>query len=1416
MMSPSKNKRGGPAVTEASPEDGRSAGQKLVAPDCSGDNVEENVPKRGGTIQNGPNSLRSLGFNGQKKPAELFRKDLISAMKLADKDSLPEESYFLISDPWRQEWEKGVQVPVNVTDIKQAKVKEVHEKKKTGDFKMPHKLLHERVDEVYKKGMHELTGMPELVDQLVRYDLDDLDVCWLEELNFRYREMGLTQINEWNMERVIEALESECHKNMTELIKTEEGMGIEYDEDVICDVCRSPESEESNEMVFCDKCDICVHQACYGIKTIPEGSWMCRTCAMGVKPTCMLCPNLGGAMKCTRSGAQWVHVSCALWIPEVGFGDPDKVEPVTKISHIPPSRWSLTCCLCKEREGACIQCSIKSCKTAFHVTCAFNEGLLMRTILDERGDSEDVKLKAFCPKHSKRQERSHSESEADTPRKKGSLKDSPHKRSPRKDSPPTPKKHLTQEERADLRSKKLKSLEEEFYKVVNLSQMSKNLQLDEEVISVIFVYWKFKRKCNWDRPLLTPKTEEEDILERQEEDSRVARRKLFVHLRHDLERVRNLCYMISKREKMKRQLFHNKEHVFKSMARVLKNKSLNLSKANVTHIVQNYHFESIYDDYGRSVLKLPGEQSEEEESSEADDSMSASSVSTIRTDDTAAQSRKKLTPSSRAVEPEATPKPGRPRKNHLKTRRKGATAKKMKELENQALASVTEASASPVKNDGGESDDNVLVMSADESEDETVRRLPGAMASKSSRWSTGKGSTGSASSTFSLSPRRVRQKKPRRGRKPWYEKRNRQCELTPNLALSTDDDEDTKGMSGEGEGEGCREGGWGEDKGSHCEENVMVDVIGDGEAEECTEGFVAPKPKPNTDGISGRQQKPASKREVKNSRRKVDNTQVIKSDSVQTNSDTRTTLSDVAFKCNSILNKGESISNVENIKEVEGVCRVLSFLPTRTSNRKRRKSQNVVSCPELAGAKLQDFLHEKSGDAVKVCAKMKTEPSDEPERTSSLSLAKVRKSNRSYTRTEMMNFEKDNSPTTREVHAGSTEKTFDPPEFVQQSRLSPSSKHHNEKSDPLSDSTGVQGESKSQNSRTSSETPSELTVANKRESSPPVRKGRLSSYRARLMLNKLLPAPGEIKPRKSSLGKTSQPRGKHCNASGTFSSPDDHRVNGRTIKQEKDAEKLPDNVSIEQQQNIRGKSPSLLSLDLNDSKPVSGLAPENLTQTVRNGFRKRHSRQGKRRLLVNGVLDSKQRKIDAFFSKAPVESLDSKVVDDEESPAKPSPTKCVQNEKTPEKRGSGQTTTHLRNHTNALDAVGKHDGEQQQQSGSQGRGVNGDCVRKKDNSSGGDRELDTVSAFTRGQCETDQFSLDTLRAFRSQSPSSDASTIIGLRTDSRESTPRRFTRSQLADVAAESSACLPQDGDRRKGRRAKSRSGNWKSSKAAL
>ncbi|XP_050802279.1 protein Jade-1 isoform X3 [Gopherus flavomarginatus] len=282
---------------------------------------------------------------------QVFRTDLITAMKLPDSYQLNPDEYYVLADPWRQEWEKGVQVPVSPGAIPEPVARVVSETKAV-TFTRPRKYILSSGSEPPELGYVDIRT---LADSVCRYDLNDVDAAWLELANEELKEMGMPELDEYTMERVMEEFEQRCYDSMNHAIETEEGLGIEYDEDVVCDVCQSPDGEDGNEMVFCDKCNICVHQACYGILKVPEGSWLCRTCALGVQPKCLLCPKKGGAMKPTRSGTKWVHVSCALWIPEVSIGSPEKMEPITKVSHIPSSRWALVCSLCNEKIGASIQ-----------------------------------------------------------------------------------------------------------------------------------------------------------------------------------------------------------------------------------------------------------------------------------------------------------------------------------------------------------------------------------------------------------------------------------------------------------------------------------------------------------------------------------------------------------------------------------------------------------------------------------------------------------------------------------------------------------------------------------------------------------------------------------------------------------------------------------------------------------------------------------------------------------------------------------------------------------------------------------------------------------------------------------------------------------------------------------------------------
>ncbi|CCD22290.1 Nto1p NDAI_0A01320 [Naumovozyma dairenensis CBS 421] len=264
---------------------------------------------------------------------------------------------------------------------------------------------------------------PHLDKFIIEYDMDEQDELFLQHL----RQLLSLVISHELFELLITVLEKEWftlqshiprdniyNADLTtkarinhELYGSDDGTTLSSDQP--CAICYGTNSDVTNTIVFCDGCNIAVHQECYGIVFIPVDSWLCRRCQFGNNDPdigCIVCPSKTGAFKMTDNGI-WIHNICALWLPELYFANLHYMEPIEGIGNIPSSRWKLFCYICKKRMGACIQCTHKNCFLAYHVTCARRAGLYLKWDRDVSVGSVASnqvhlgnKLHSFCDKHS--------------------------------------------------------------------------------------------------------------------------------------------------------------------------------------------------------------------------------------------------------------------------------------------------------------------------------------------------------------------------------------------------------------------------------------------------------------------------------------------------------------------------------------------------------------------------------------------------------------------------------------------------------------------------------------------------------------------------------------------------------------------------------------------------------------------------------------------------------------------------------------------------------------------------------------------------------------------------------------------------------------------------------------------------------
>uniref|UniRef100_A0A7S1BK89 PHD-type domain-containing protein n=2 Tax=Corethron hystrix TaxID=216773 RepID=A0A7S1BK89_9STRA len=169
---------------------------------------------------------------------------------------------------------------------------------------------------------------------------------------------------------------------------------IEKDLDADCDVCGDGNVTCSNQILFCEACNIAVHQKCYGIDVIPAEDWFCKACVHygrdkriqrsqecgepkpdlpPLEVSCLLCPKKDGAFVKAMDGKEFgfVHVVCAKWCG-LNYVDKEKKDYVEDVSTTLAyhEKNTLSCDICDDKGGALFKCCHAGCKRYMHVTCA--------------------------------------------------------------------------------------------------------------------------------------------------------------------------------------------------------------------------------------------------------------------------------------------------------------------------------------------------------------------------------------------------------------------------------------------------------------------------------------------------------------------------------------------------------------------------------------------------------------------------------------------------------------------------------------------------------------------------------------------------------------------------------------------------------------------------------------------------------------------------------------------------------------------------------------------------------------------------------------------------------------------------------------------------------------------------------------
>jgi len=119
---------------------------------------------------------------------------------------------------------------------------------------------------------------------------------------------GDAELLEYDMERIMEQLETRCYDGLQEAMKRTEGIGIEYDEDVVCDICRSVCSAACHRIDYGSFISLCPSI----LTAFSRWTWLSRHQKVSILD--FIGANAGGDSWSQHESASRKRICSAVWI----------------------------------------------------------------------------------------------------------------------------------------------------------------------------------------------------------------------------------------------------------------------------------------------------------------------------------------------------------------------------------------------------------------------------------------------------------------------------------------------------------------------------------------------------------------------------------------------------------------------------------------------------------------------------------------------------------------------------------------------------------------------------------------------------------------------------------------------------------------------------------------------------------------------------------------------------------------------------------------------------------------------------------------------------------------------------------------------------------------------------------------------